>query len=55
MGAYWGSFLNKHSEGPRFGYDARPGLFNTTGLYVGWGTDYELVTLEELETMSQSE
>lgn len=52
MGAYYASF-NKKGEGPRLSYDVRPGLFNTTGLYVGWGTDYEIVTLEELEAKGQ--
>ena len=46
MAGFWGSYLKTDGVGPRFGYAAKPGPFNTTGLYVGWGTDYEIGTFE---------
>ena len=53
MAGFWGSFLKTDGVGPRFGafntnrgIAAAPGPFNTTGVYVGWGTDYEIGTFE---------
>lgn len=50
MGIYWSNFNKVEVKGVKFGefnrkgVGAAPGPFNTTGVYVGWGTDYEIGT-----------